>query len=119
MSSTGRAGRWATARGPTSTAYPAPARAEQDPEDWWRALGEAVRGAVAAAGIDGRDVAALACDTTSCTVVALDADGAPLRPCLLWMDVRAHAEAADVLATGDGARCGSTATARGRSAPNG
>ncbi|KIT14919.1 FGGY-family carbohydrate kinase [Jannaschia aquimarina] len=86
---------------PYETDFPAPGRAEQDPDAWWRACGEAVRGAVAASGVDTGSIAALACDTTSCTVVALDEDGAPLRPCLLWMDVRAHEEAADILATGD------------------
>ncbi|MEM7491723.1 MAG: FGGY-family carbohydrate kinase, partial [Pseudomonadota bacterium] len=83
------------------TTFPEPGRAEQDPDAWWAACGVAVRDAVAAAGVAPDEIAALACDTTSCTVVALDADGAPLRPCLLWMDVRAHAEAADILATGD------------------
>ncbi len=86
---------------PYQTAFPAPGQAEQDPEEWWRATGEAVQGAVVAAGIDAQDVTALACDTTSCTVVALNADGIPLRPCLLWMDVRAHAEADEIAATGD------------------
>jgi ribulose kinase len=33
--------------------------------------------------------------------VALDADGKPLRPSIIWMDVRASAEADAVLATGD------------------
>jgi ribulokinase len=84
-----------------ATAFPAPARAEQEPRDWWRALGEAVRGAVHDAGVAARDVVAMALDTTSCTVVLLDADGEPLRPALLWMDVRAADEAAAVLRTGD------------------
>lgn len=85
------------------TAFPAPGRAEQDPREWWRALGEAVRGAVQTAGIDARDVAALAIDTTSATVVVADAAWAPLRPALLWMDVRAADEAEAVLRTGDSA----------------
>ena len=85
------------------THFPGPAMAEQDPEDWWRALGAAVRGAVAAAGVDLADVLGLGLDTTCCSVVALDAAGRPLRPCLLWMDVRAAPEAADVAATGDAA----------------
>ena len=38
--------------------------------------------------------------TTCCTVVALDAAAKPLRPALMWMDVRAHAEADAILATG-------------------
>lgn len=86
---------------PYPTAFPSPGRAEQDPGDWWRACGVAVRAAVDAAGVAPRDVEALACATTSCTVVALDDRDQPLRPALLWMDVRAQAEAAEVLATGD------------------
>ncbi|SDZ41156.1 ribulokinase [Jannaschia faecimaris] len=85
---------------PYSTDFPAPGHAEQDPEAWWAAAGIATRAAIAAAGVNPTDIAALACDTTSCTVVALDDAGKPVRPCLLWMDVRAHREAAEVLATG-------------------
>ncbi len=85
------------------TRFPGPAMAEQDPEDWWRALGEAVRGAVAQADVDPAAALGLGLDTTCCSVVALDAEGRALRPCLLWMDVRASAEAAEVAATGDAA----------------
>ncbi len=82
------------------TAFPGPAWAEQDPEAWWRALGEAVRGALRQAGIDGRQVAGLALDTTCCTVVLLDESGQPLRPSIIWMDVRAAEEAQAVAETG-------------------
>ncbi|HET8876864.1 MAG TPA: FGGY family carbohydrate kinase, partial [Casimicrobiaceae bacterium] len=92
-----------SAKGDYATAFPAPGRAEQHPRDWWRALGEAVRGAVTAAGIIARDVAALALDTTSATVVVTDAAGDPMRAAILWMDVRADAEAAAVLHTHDDA----------------
>ena len=61
--------------GDYDTVFPAPGRAEQDPRDWWRALGEAVRDAVRTAGISARDVAALALDTTSATVVVADEEG--------------------------------------------
>jgi FGGY-family pentulose kinase len=88
-------------KGAYPTAFPEPGRAEQSPDDWWHALGVAVREAVAAAGVRPDQISAIACDTTSCTVVALDARGRPLRPCLLWMDVRAHREAAEVAACGD------------------
>ncbi len=86
---------------PYDTQFPAPSHAEQNPEDWWTAAGVAVKGAIAAAGVTPDAIGALACDTTSCTVVALDSSGVPVRPCLLWMDVRAHREAADILASGD------------------
>jgi len=86
---------------PYETRFLPGARAEQNPEDWWQALVQASRGAIANAGIDPSEIEAMAFDTTSCTVVALDEEGRALRPALLWMDVRAHAEAEAVLATGD------------------
>jgi len=55
---------------PYPTRFSAGARAEQDPEDWWRALGQAMQAALAEADISAADVKALACDTTCCTVVA-------------------------------------------------
>lgn len=83
------------------THFSAGARAEQNPQDWWQALVDASRGAIAEAGIDATQIAAMAFATTCCSVVALDAHGKALRPALLWMDVRAHAEAQAVLSTRD------------------
>jgi ribulokinase len=83
------------------TRFPAPARAEQDPEDWWRALVTSVRAAVADANVPPNSIAAMCATTTSCTVVALDAQARALRPSIIWMDVRANAQAEAVLATGD------------------
>jgi sugar (pentulose or hexulose) kinase len=83
------------------TRFPRPGRAEQDPADWWTALGESVRGAVARAGVRPDEVEALALATTCCSVVALDAAGEAPRPSLIWMDVRAGDDAAAVLETGD------------------
>ena len=88
-----------------SSAYPTRfspgARAEQDPEDWWTALGRAVRQVVSESGVAAHEVAALCPTTTCCTVVALDGAARPLRPAIIWMDVRAGREADAVLATGD------------------
>jgi sugar (pentulose or hexulose) kinase len=75
---------------------PRPGWAEQDPEDWWRALGVSVRKAVAEAGVRPTEIAAIAIDATCCSVVALDAAGRPLRPALIWMDVRAARQAEKV-----------------------
>lgn len=88
---------------PYPTHFSAGARAEQDPEDWWRALGEAMRAALAEAAVPAAEVKALAADTTSCTVVALDGEGRAVRPAIIWMDVRASAEAETVLASRDAA----------------
>ncbi|MET3578150.1 ribulose kinase [Mesorhizobium robiniae] len=86
---------------PYETKFSSGARAEQNPEDWWRAFVEASRRAIHEADIAAADIEAIALATTSCTVVALDRDGKPLRPAIIWMDVRANAEADAVLATGD------------------
>ncbi|WMS43962.1 FGGY-family carbohydrate kinase [Acuticoccus sp. MNP-M23] len=77
------------------------ARAEQNPADWWANFVEASRAAIAEAGVSPSDIEAICYATTSCTVVALDENGDALRPALIWMDVRANAEADEVLATGD------------------
>ncbi|KAH8059819.1 ribulose-phosphate 3-epimerase [Aureococcus anophagefferens] len=81
------------------TFYPAPGRAEQVPDAWWHNLGVACKRAV---GDRAADVASLCLATTSCTVVACDAAGAPLRDCLLWMDARSATEAEDILEMGAG-----------------
>lgn len=57
---------------PYPTNFPHPGWAEQNPADWWAALGTAVKAAVAAAGVPGTSIAAISLDTTNCTVVALD-----------------------------------------------
>lgn len=88
---------------PYETKFSPGARAEQNPEDWWNALIAATAGAIADAGIDAAEIEAMCFATTCCTVVALDEHGRALRPALLWMDVRANAEADAVLATGDAA----------------
>ncbi len=90
---------------PYETKFSAGARAEQDPAHWWANFVAASRGAIREAGVDPRDVEAIAYATTCCSVVALDREGNALRPALIWMDVRAHAEADAVLATGDAALC--------------
>ncbi len=86
---------------PYPTHFAPGARAEQHPEDWWSCLGKATRACLDQAGLSGDQIEAMAYATTCCTVVALDGQGAPLRPALMWMDVRAAEEAEAVLATGD------------------
>lgn len=90
----------AFASSPLTTHYPRPGWAEQQAEDWWRALCEAVPACLALAGVAADAVAALALANASCTVLAVDAAGQPLRPALLWMDQRAHVQATRVTSSG-------------------
>ena len=60
------------------TNFPYPGWAEQDPRDWWKALSVSVRKAIQESGITAEQDAAMAVDTTCCSVVALDDSGDPL-----------------------------------------
>ncbi|MGP3984519.1 xylulokinase [Streptomyces sp. KR80] len=57
---------------------------ESDPEQWWRALCEAL----AQCGTAARRAAAISVGGQQHGLVTLDAGGRPVRPALLWNDVR-------------------------------
>jgi ribulose kinase len=86
---------------PIRTVHRHPGWAEQSPRDWDIALVGSIQKALGASGVAGKDIRGIGLDGTSCTVVFLDARGEPLRDALIWMDIRAVKEAADVAATGD------------------
>ncbi len=81
--------------------YPEVSWAEQNPEHWWQAVRVTVPDVLRNAGVSPREVAGVSVDGTACTVVVSDEDGIPMRPAILWMDQRAHAEAEEVTATED------------------
>jgi xylulokinase len=69
-----------------------PGWAEQDPEDWWRAAQEAIRGAQAATPEPREPIAAIALTGQMHGAVMLDENGAVLRPSLIWCDTRTQPE---------------------------
>jgi L-ribulokinase len=91
-----------SARGPIGTAaasYPLHRRRE-DPDfatqshaDQMAALVSATRDVLAATGIDGQSIAAMALDTTGSSVIPVGENLEPLDDYYLWCDHRAHAEA--------------------------
>lgn len=80
---------------PIATATPHPAWHEQDPGEWWTATRAAIAGAVAASG-RAADVGAVCLTHQRETFVCTDEAGNPLRPAILWLDGRAHAEIAEL-----------------------
>jgi xylulokinase len=82
-----RGGILAEARSPIPLREPGQRLCEQEAEDWWKASLEALTGAAAAAGPER--VAGIAISHQRESFAALDADGRPLRPAMLWMDARA------------------------------
>src|SRR6476469_982195 len=73
-----------------------PEFATQSHEDHMRALADATRKAVSAAGISGDQVQSIALDTTGSSVVPVDGDMQPLNEYYLWCDHRAKQEAAEI-----------------------
>jgi FGGY-family pentulose kinase len=73
--------------------HPRPGWAEQSPDEWWAALVHSVRAVIEQAQVTSDEITGLSYDCTTSTVVALDAANRPIRPALLWMDVRAADQA--------------------------
>ncbi|HJQ77317.1 MAG TPA: xylulokinase [Acidimicrobiia bacterium] len=71
---------------------PRPTWAEQDPHVWWDAAGEAIRSAVADAGIETTAIDAVGLTGQMHGSVLLDVSGEVVRPAILWNDQRTAAE---------------------------
>ena len=83
--------------------HPRPGWAEQDPDEWWSSLVGAVRAAMEESGVAAGDIAGISLDATSSTVLATDGKGKPLRPAIMWMDVRSSEQADRIASTNDDA----------------
>jgi glycerol kinase len=71
--------------------YPRSGWVEHDPEDIWRTVLSTARGALAEAGIEAGEVAALGITNQRETVVIWDREtGAPIHNAIVWQDRRTH-----------------------------
>ena len=75
---------------------------QSDPAQWWDALAAALAQALAQAG-PAAEVAAISVGAQQHGLVTLDARGDPVRPAMLWNDVRAAPQAARLTAALAGA----------------
>ena len=69
-----------------------PGWAEQEPDLWWSALGEAMTDLTSQLPEKGQEVKGIGLCGQMHGLTALDADGAVIRPAILWNDQRAAAE---------------------------
>jgi len=72
--------------------------AEQEPEDWWRAMTSATRTVLELSGAKPKQVLSLSFSTQMVNLLPLDGDGRPLRPCINWLDGRAWEESKAAMA---------------------
>jgi xylulokinase len=72
--------------------------AEQDPDDWWRACGVAVRKVLAENQLRGGQIACVGLSGQMHGAVLLDERRQPVRPALIWCDVRTEKQARELTA---------------------
>lgn len=73
--------------------------AEQDPEDWWRAVQETVRTVLAKSGAKPEDIRGIGIAGQMHGLVMLDGQGQVLRKAILWCDGRTQAQCAEITQT--------------------
>jgi len=71
---------------------PKPGWAEQDPRDWWRACGLAVRKALQSANLSAEDIACVGFSGQMHGAVLLDAEDEVVRSAIIWCDQRSEAQ---------------------------
>ena len=77
--------------------YPGPGCAEQDPLDWWQALRLALVKLSGSCPDLRTRAAGMVIASQMCGVVAVDREGQPIRPCMIWLDKRAAPIAREVM----------------------
>jgi xylulokinase len=70
--------------------------AEQDPRDWWRACGVAVREALGKSRLKGDQIAGVGLSGQMHGAVLLDEQARVVRPALIWCDVRTEKQCQDL-----------------------
>ncbi|HEX7588626.1 MAG TPA: xylulokinase [Anaerolineae bacterium] len=78
------------------TVHSQPTWAEQDPNDWWRAVTNATRELLSKSRLAPQDIAVIAFSGQMMGCLPVDVAGNPLRPCIIWADQRAVAQAAQL-----------------------
>nr|MDQ5811611.1 FGGY family carbohydrate kinase [Actinomycetota bacterium] len=82
----------AEASAPYDLSFPHPGWAEQNPDDWFRALSDVISALLSRGGVAASGVGALGLASQVDGVVPVDPRGRHLRPAIIWMDRRAEAQ---------------------------
>ncbi len=77
--------------------YPQPHWAEQDPEDWWRAVTRSTQRLLTECSVEPEDILCMIFSTQMLGIIPMDAEGTPLRPGIIWLDGRAGPQAQQLM----------------------
>lgn len=77
-------------------ASPKPGWAEQDPRDWWRACGTAVRQALQSAKLEAKEISCIGFSGQMHGAVLLDSCDEVVRPALIWCDQRSDPQSREL-----------------------
>ena len=77
-------------------ASPKPGWAEQDPRDWWRACGAAIKKALQTSGVRADEIACVGFSGQMHGAVVLDAADEVVRPAIIWCDQRSEAQSREL-----------------------
>jgi xylulokinase len=77
-------------------ASPHPGWAEQDPRDWWRACGIAVKKALRKSSVRAEEIGCVGFSGQMHGAVLLDSAGEVVRPALIWCDQRTEKQSRDL-----------------------
>jgi xylulokinase len=77
--------------------YPRPDWAEQEPEDWWKAIETSTRRLLEETGVSPRNIMCVTHSTQMLGIVPMGADGSPLRRAIIWLDNRACGQAKQMM----------------------
>ena len=76
--------------------HPHPGWAEQLADEYWDAVAACIRTCVAGLGACAGDIAAVSVSGLVGVTLGVDVDGRPVRPGMIWMDSRSHAECEEI-----------------------
>ncbi len=77
--------------------YPQTHWAEQEPEDWWRAVAKSTQRLLAESQVAPEDVLCMVFSTQMLGIVPTDAEGASLHSAIIWLDGRAERQAQQLM----------------------
>lgn len=69
--------------------YPANGHVEQNPEEWWESVCNAIKEAIKEGGVDPKRIAGIGIDGQSWSAIPIDKEGRVLYNTPIWMDTRA------------------------------